>query len=110
MTSHYEKLGPCALAVLDSVDYYGDGLIITRINVPAAFRGQGYARALLGRICAEADVKRQKLWLEISPSDGLDYDMLEAWYRRAGFRDVGGIFCRKPRAGRTTKEGESHEA
>jgi hypothetical protein len=62
---------------------------ITRINVPlrpSGLRGQHYGSALLWRICSDADRELVALQLEISPSDGLTYDQLEAWYLRYGFR------------------------
>lgn len=75
---------------------YGTGMLLTRINVPREHRGKGHARALLKRILDDADNEGVTLWLEISPSDGLDYDQLEAWYRRRGF--VGHlIYKRRPR-------------
>lgn len=94
---YYEKIGGIALAVLDNCDYYGSGRIITRINTPAKHRGQGIAGRLLRQIIVDADALGIDLWLEIAPSDGLDYDQLRAWYERHGFRDVGGIFKRKHR-------------
>lgn len=93
---YHIKLSPMKIAVLDCCDYYNEGMIITRINVPQAFRGQGHARELLRRVCADADLEGVTLWLEISSSDGLDYDQLEAWYVRHGFKPLGGIYRRKP--------------
>lgn len=99
-TAFYKRLSPSALAVADLCDYYGKGLVLTRINVPVAFRGQGHARELLAEILAEADTTKTRLWLEIGASDGLDADQLRAWYSRHGFRDIGGIFTRKPQESR----------
>lgn len=85
-TYFYEKLSPRALAVIDLCDYYGEGFIITRINVPKEFRNKGVASKLLQRVLDEADKEKINLWLEISASDGLNYDQLEAWYKRHGFK------------------------
>lgn len=92
---YYRKLSDTALAVLDLCDYYGTGLIITRISVPSACRGHGYASALLDECCSDADLDRIDLYLEISPSDGLDYYELEAWYGRRGFVNLGGMYRRR---------------
>jgi predicted GNAT family N-acyltransferase len=83
-------------AIADICEYYDLGWIITRINVPQQARGRGHARELLKQILEEADATQTTLWLEISPSDGLNYDELEAWYKRHGFRNVGGIYRRRP--------------
>lgn len=84
-------------AIADLCDYYGRGMIITRINVPAEYRGQGFGKELLQQILADADAEGVTLWLEISPSDGLDYDQLHDWYTRNGFK-YRGIYKRKPRS------------
>lgn len=84
-------------SIVDLCDYYGKGLIITRVNVPHERRGQGHGRALMQRVCAAADATRTTLYLEILPSGGLDYDQLEAWYSRLGFIHHLGIYRRRPR-------------
>ena len=100
MGSFYERLNGAKLAVLDTVDYYNQGQIITRINVPASHRGQGIARRLLRRATDLADVLGTTLWLEVSPSDGLGFAELEAWYHRHGFvRSGTGLLRRKPQKG-----------
>lgn len=72
---------------------------ITRINVPEKFRGNGLGSKLLDEILADADAEGQALQLEILPSGPLDYDQLEAWYKRRGFRrTVGGYMKRTPAA------------
>ena len=97
MGSFYERLDGHKLAVLDTVDYYNKGQIITRVNVPASHRGQGVARRLLRRATDLADVLGTTLWLEVSPSDGLGFVELEAWYRRNGFKGNRlGVMSRKP--------------
>lgn len=93
-TCFHIRLGPASLAIADLVDYYGEGLIITRINVPVKFRGQGHGRALLQQITDAADKHATTLWLEVGASDGLDSEQLRRWYLRHGFRDVGGILKR----------------
>src|SRR6185369_9551323 len=98
MRSIYQKLSdPIGLAVLDVVDYHGDGYIITRINVPKAHRGKGIGTQLLTECLAEADKLGVKLWLEIQSSDGPSYEELEAWYMRHGFKG-NMIYRRKPKA------------
>lgn len=95
MASLYKRISSTALAVLDTVDYYNVGLIITRINVPSEHRGQGHASGLLSDICSYADKNQINLFLEIAASDGLNRDQLENWYRRYGFKDIGGIYRRR---------------
>lgn len=84
-------------SIADLCDYYGRGLLLTRINVPKASRGQGHARALLERILDDADRERVTIFLEISPSDGLNFAQLEAWYLRHGFVECAGFYCRTPK-------------
>lgn len=71
-------------------------MTITRINIPAAYRGQGYGTQLLRSITQAADEAGVDLSLEIMPSGPLDYDDLEAWYKRHGFTQIGdNIYYRK---------------
>jgi ribosomal protein S18 acetylase RimI-like enzyme len=92
------RLSQVNIAIADVCDYFGHGRIITRINVPAEFRGKGHGRDLLAQITRDADKEGVTLWLEISPSDGLDGDQLAAWYIRAGFMPKG-IYRRLPNKG-----------
>lgn len=92
---YHIKLSPTAIAIADLVDYYGRGRIITRINVPVAHRGQGYATKLLNLITDDADNEGVTLFLEISPSDGLGYYQLLGMYKRHGFQEWNGIFRRR---------------
>jgi GNAT superfamily N-acetyltransferase len=93
---YWKKLGDVHIAIADLCDYYNLGFIITRINVPRAFRGQGEGRELLKQITSDADKEGRRLFLEISPSDGLSFHELEAWYMRAGFKRWKGIYMRRP--------------
>jgi ribosomal protein S18 acetylase RimI-like enzyme len=84
-------------AIADLCDYYGRGMIITRINVPAAHRNNGVGSMLLQQILTDADAEGIKLWLEIQASDGLTRDQLQEWYERHGFEEVvTGVWRRKP--------------
>jgi GNAT superfamily N-acetyltransferase len=86
-SGYYRRLeNPMGLAVLDLVDYYNEGLIITRINVPKHHRRKGIGTALLKECIADADREKITLWLEIAESDGPNYETLEAWYKRHGFK------------------------
>lgn len=68
--------------------------LITRINVPAVYRGHGHGTALLKRILEDADAEREALVLEPSPSGGigpapgLNFRQLVDWYARHGFQPV----------------------
>ena len=68
-----------------------DGLIITRINVPAEHRWKGVARALLQQVLDDADKTNTTLYLEIVPSGGMNFGQLRNWYERRGFCDTGDI-------------------
>lgn len=84
---------------------------ITRINVPADYRGRGLGTRLLKKILADADAFGVALSLEIMPSGPLDYDALEAWYRRHGFRPWKKfplVFIRKPRKCRIVTYNVAH--
>lgn len=71
---------------------------ITRINVPHEHRGKGLGTKLLRRILEDADKAFVILALEPSPSDGLNYDQLTAWYSRHGFElTQSGYMLRSPR-------------
>lgn len=75
-------------------------MTITRINVLPEHRGRGLGSRLLKTILADADAAGVALSLEIMPSGPLDYDALERWYRRHGFRPWKKfplVFIRKPR-------------
>jgi GNAT superfamily N-acetyltransferase len=90
-----------SIADLVSPGELTSGWTITRINVPSYgdVRGKGHGTALLKRILADADAEGVELWLEPSPSDGLDYDQLVAWYKRHGFEMTElGYMIRKPRS------------
>lgn len=71
--------------IADLCEISAHTFLITRINTPVASRGQGVARKLLQQILEDADREHVLLCLEISPSDGLAYNELEAWYFRHGF-------------------------
>lgn len=75
-------------AVLDTSPNYGEGggWVISRVNTPHLHRGQGIARELMAQALADADKEDTRLWLAINPYGPMDYEQLEAWYLRCGFR------------------------
>lgn len=83
-------------SIADICDYYGRGLIITRINVPKEHRNKKHGSALLKRILADADAEGVVLWLEILESGGLTRTQLAEWYARYGFKNHGGVWRRQP--------------
>lgn len=58
---------------------------ITRINVPAIYRGQRHGSKLLDQVLADADAEQVHLVLTPLPSGGLSRAALVAWYKRRGF-------------------------
>jgi len=78
---------------------FDNGWLLTRINIPKKHRGKGYASALLKRILADADKEAATLVLQISPSDGLQYEDLSRWYYRNGFsQHHTGLWFRRPKS------------
>lgn len=101
MKTSYSKIleNPRRLAVVDLTDYYGHGLIITRINVPAEHRRKGIGNELLKQVIADADREKVNLFLEINSYGGMSYDDLQLWYERNGFTNMfhSGVFVRRPK-------------
>lgn len=58
---------------------------ISRINVPAQWRGRGFGTELLKQILADADAEEVPLMLEPVATGGLTAHQLEKWYERHGF-------------------------
>lgn len=85
------------IAILDCCDYYNRGMIITRINVPQQYRKMGHGAALLKQCLYDADESNTILFLEVLASGEMGRDELIEWYKRYGFRDIGGIMRRIPR-------------
>ena len=79
-----------------------NGFLVTRINVPNGFRGLGHASALLRECTESADQEHIPLYLTIQPSDGLNYDQLEQFYTRHGFRQVHDNLYQRDPIARTT--------
>jgi ribosomal protein S18 acetylase RimI-like enzyme len=69
--------------------------VITRINVPEPYRGQGLGSRLLDQILTDADTSGVALLLQPSPSGGLALGPLVQWYRRRGFVWVDYLFMRR---------------
>lgn len=84
-------------AIADLVDYYGLGMVITRLNVPVKERGKGAGSKLLAQILADADRTHTTLFLEVVPTGGLNEEQLTAWYKKHGFSNWKGIMRRRPR-------------
>lgn len=75
------------------------GFCLTDIAVPPRLQGQGYGRTLMRMALDWADENSIDLCITIAPAGAMDYDDLEAWYRRCGFEyDDRGIMRRKARA------------
>jgi predicted GNAT family N-acyltransferase len=79
------KLSPFNMAILDIIEMPFLGHVITRINVPAGFRGKGHGRELLRQCIEAADAEHLPLYLNINPYGELTYKELKEWYSRYGF-------------------------
>lgn len=84
-------------SIADLVDYYGLGMLITRINVPPKERGKGAGAKLLKAILADADRTYTTLFLEVVPTGEMTEEQLTGWYGRHGFKYWKGVFRRQPR-------------
>ena len=97
---YYQKLDNAYLAVIDLFPLGSDVWEVSRINVPARYRGQGIGSRLMDQLLEDADAEGVTLQLTINPYGGLTYEQLQDWYERRGFvqsRDVDGyIFIREP--------------
>jgi predicted GNAT family acetyltransferase len=83
-------------AIADLVDYYGKGMLITRINVPTSSRGKGAGSKLLRQIIADADRTNTVLYLEVVPTGTMNEEQLTKWYESYGFKYWKGFMRRKP--------------
>lgn len=80
-----------------------DTYLLTGIEVGREHRGKGIASKLLRQILSDADEHGVQVALVVEPDgsiDSLDYDSLEAFYRRHGFREYeyGRGLIRPPKA------------
>lgn len=82
-----------AQADLIPTDY---GWIVTRIVVPAPFRGQGLGSRLMSEILADADAEKAVLFLEANAYGGLSDEQLRDWYTRRGFSAIQDFYVREP--------------
>lgn len=83
------------------------GWMLTRINVPAMSRGQGFGSRMLKAVLADADRLGEIIYLDILPTGPLGYEDLKAWYQRHGFRlrsGPGASYKRLPRADQPYQE------
>ena len=96
--TYIKELKP-VVAILDCSAYEG-GYMIHRINVPKRHRRFGHGTALLQEAITDADTEGAKLYLGLSPSDGMDFDELECWYKKHGFVELeDGMYIREPNRG-----------
>ena len=60
---------------------------VSSLVVDAAYRGHGYARALMTTLIEEADADGLVLLVVVAPFDDspMDQSALQAWYERLGF-------------------------
>lgn len=76
--------------------------IVTSVAVPLRRnRGKGAASRLLDRVLVDSDAEGVQLVLSVEPdgTDGLDFEALQRFYVRHGFRDIAdhsGLMYRNP--------------
>ena len=75
---------------------YDKGWMITRIFVPEDCRRQGFGSQVLKLVLEDADIEHVILYLPIHPYSNTEYQRLEAWYKRHGFKRQRGLFHRRP--------------
>jgi GNAT superfamily N-acetyltransferase len=101
------KLSSIHIGILDLVPvYYTDpnklnmlGLqecLVSRINIPSEFRGQGHGTTLLNSCLQYADDNKLVLLIEVSSSGDMTNTQLSNWYRKFGFVDSEGLLVRLP--------------
>jgi ribosomal protein S18 acetylase RimI-like enzyme len=84
-TIYFEKCSEFQIAIADVMQLQDGAYMLTRINVPAAYRKQGIGTKLLRQVLDEADACAKTLVLEIMPTGEMDYYALRKWYERYGF-------------------------
>jgi predicted GNAT family N-acyltransferase len=101
------RLSKIRIGILDIVPvYYTDpnklnmlGLqecLVSRINIPSEFRGQGHGTTLLNSCLQYADDNKLVLLIEVSSSGDMTNTQLTNWYRKFGFLDSEGLLVRLP--------------
>lgn len=86
------------------------GWTLTDIVVPPKHQGQGHGRRLMKLALDWADHNGITLCITVAPTGPLDYDALDAWYRRLGFQpDRHDILRRKPHAPRSYRHDQASE-
>jgi len=88
LSQHIRLDRPLGLAVLDASDYFNNGQIINRLQVPMAHRRQGHGTTMMRAACALADRHGITLWLDVSSYDQsyMTNETLSAWYETFGFK------------------------
>jgi GNAT superfamily N-acetyltransferase len=94
-TAYYHQCDSRYLAIVDLIELDGT-MVISRINVPAPHRSKGIGNLLLNEVIADADKTNTLLVLDISPSDGLNFEQLEKWYTSKGFIKIRGRYTKYP--------------
>lgn len=75
------------------------GRYLAFLSTPAPIRNKGCARRLMQRICKDADLAKEDLWLDLAPMDpNTDYTRLEEFYRSFGFVQLRGEWHRRYKA------------
>lgn len=81
----YVKVDSLHITIADCIYIDANTIELTRINVPTAYRGRGYAKAILKAILEYADKHYLAMILAVTSSDGLNNEELVAWYNRHNF-------------------------
>lgn len=75
------------IAIAD-LSRFRKGYLMTRINVPRAFRGRGIGTELMQMILADADRTCSVIYIHPLAQDPAWQERLVAWYEKFGFRAV----------------------
>jgi GNAT superfamily N-acetyltransferase len=71
--------------------------ILNRVFTPPKLRGKGHAREAMGKMLQLADDLGITIYLDINPYGDMDYQQLEDWYKRLGFKEWNGAMKRIPK-------------
>lgn len=86
-SSYYDGSKGTTIDLMGPLTYEGtQAWLITRVEVHRSFRGRGYAREMMTRVCTDADLEQETLLLAVEPDGtGADKVALKRFYGSLGF-------------------------